>query len=176
MTFGSPSFDSMGRAYSPPRAALQVKCGHQEFDPISPPIFPVSDVLTVAAFVRLTPRWCAVDSAACSASAESAAQTPTPPPPPPSLCTITHLLDLNAARCIDTRAPRQRKHMRRCRLAQLKVQLPRKKDGGGGGLQELGCKTNRTDKQATFGGDSVPRTPEIKKKAPCRFNTPQLNL
>lgn len=31
------------------------------------------------------------------------------------------------------------------------------------GLLELGYKTNKADKQATFGGDSVPCTPEIKK-------------
>lgn len=93
-----------------------------------------------------------------------------------SLCAITHLLDRTAPRCIDTRTPWQRKHMRRCRLAQLKVQLPWR--GGGGELQELGCKTNKTDKQATFGADSVPLAAEIKikKRAPCRFNTPQLNL
>lgn len=30
------------------------------------------------------------------------------------------------------------------------------------GLLELGYKTNKADKQATFGGDSVPCTPEIK--------------
>lgn len=35
----------------------------------------------------------------------------------------------------------------------------------GGGLQELGCKTNKTDKQATFGADSVPRAAEILKKS-----------
>lgn len=43
------------------------------------------------------------------------------------------------------------------RLAQLKLQLPWKR-----GLLELGYKTNKADKQATFGGDSVPCTPEIK--------------
>lgn len=38
LTFASPSFDSMGASIpSSPRAALQVKCAHQEFDPISPP-------------------------------------------------------------------------------------------------------------------------------------------
>lgn len=30
------------------------------------------------------------------------------------------------------------------------------------GLLELGYKTNKADKQATFGGDSVPCTPELK--------------
>lgn len=32
----------------------------------------------------------------------------------------------------------------------------------GKGLLDLGYKTNKADKQATFGGDSVPSTPEIK--------------
>lgn len=42
------------------------------------------------------------------------------------------------------------------RLARLKMQLRGKE------LLELGYKTNKADKQATFGGDSVPCTPEIK--------------
>lgn len=46
------------------------------------------------------------------------------------------------------------------RLARLKMQLPQKKKRG---LLELGYKTNKADKQATFGADSVPSAPEIKK-------------